>query len=49
MAGAGTPSIAKYMATLFSLDPKESGGRVRPQLSLHGNDLTTNRQTFLGV
>ena len=45
-----TPSVTKCTATLFSLDPKESGGRVQPKLTLHGQDITATRHpTFLGI
>ena len=45
-----TPSVVKCTSTLFSLDPKESGGRVRPRLTLHGQDITaTKHPTFLGI
>ena len=45
-----TPSVAKCTATLFSLDPQESGGRVKPHLKLRGEELPYARNpTFLGV
>ena len=45
-----TPSVTKCTSTLFSLDPKEQGGRVRPKLFLHGQEITpTKNPTFLGI
>ena len=45
-----TPSVAKCTSTLFTLDPKEQGGRVRPKLTLHGQEIAaTKHPTFLGV
>ena len=45
-----TPSVSKCTATLFSLDPKESGGRIQPQLTLRGQQLPyTRNPVFLGV
>ena len=45
-----TPSVSKCTATLFSLDPKESGGKVKPQLRLRGEPLPYARNpTFLGI
>ena len=45
-----SPSVSKCTATLFSLDPKESGGRARPKLTLRGQQLPDTRNpVFLGV
>ena len=45
-----TPSVAKCTATLLSLDPQESGGKVKPQLTLRGEALPyTRNPTFLGI
>ena len=45
-----TLSVAKCTSTLFSLDPKESGDRVRSRLTLHGQHITaTKHPTFLGI
>ena len=45
-----TPSVSKCTSTLFSLDPKEQGGRVRPRLKLHEQEITaTKHPTFLGI
>ncbi|XP_043204749.1 uncharacterized protein LOC122371992 [Amphibalanus amphitrite] len=45
-----TPSVSKCTSTLFSLDPKQQRGRVRPNLKLHGQEITaTEHPTFLGI
>ena len=45
-----TPSVTKCTATLFTLDPSESGGRVKPHLTLRGEELPhTRNPTFLGI
>ncbi|KAF0303391.1 Dynein heavy chain, cytoplasmic [Amphibalanus amphitrite] len=45
-----TPSVSKCTSTLFSLDPKQQRGRVRPNLKLHGQEITaTVHPTFLGI
>lgn len=45
-----TPSVTKCTVTLFSLDPKEGGGKVKPRLTLRGQELSfTSNPTFLGI
>ena len=45
-----TPSVTKCTATLFSLDPRESGGKIKPHLTLRGEELPYARYpTFLGI
>ncbi|KAF0301201.1 putative RNA-directed DNA polymerase from transposon BS [Amphibalanus amphitrite] len=44
------PSVTKCTATLFTLDPRESGGKVKPHLTLRGEELPYSRNpTFLGI
>ncbi|KAF0291501.1 hypothetical protein FJT64_001100 [Amphibalanus amphitrite] len=45
-----TPSVTKCTATLFTLDLRESGGKVKPHLTLRGEELPYSRNpTFLGI
>ena len=45
-----TPSVSKCTATMFSLDPQESGGKVKPELRLRDETLPYARNpTFLGI
>ena len=45
-----SPSVSKCTVTLFSLDPKEGGDRVQPQLKVRGQQLPyTRNPVFLGV
>ena len=45
-----TPSVSKCAATMFSLDPQESGGKVKPELRLRDETLPYARNpTFLGI
>ena len=44
------PSVGKCSVTYFSLDPKETGGKVAPPVTLRGEQLRHElRPTFLGV